>query len=115
MSGTRDSRRSAGRRRARPRRRTLRRAGRRWSARVTTRSNALDLEPAIFAAADPRRIARSLKRSAEASRRRKGSAYQSAMSMLSFYINRAGTNLPAKRRQILQRAKAELREVFGRS
>jgi hypothetical protein len=81
---------------------------------VTQRSNALDLEPKVFRSNDPRKIARSLKRSAERSKRRKGTPYQSAMSMLNFYINRAGKNLPQKRKRVLQRAKDELRAVFGR-
>lgn len=90
-------------------------AGRRWSQRVTETSNALTLEPGVFARDDPRQIALSLKRSAEASRRRRGSAFQSAMSMLNFYINRAGRNLPAGRRALLQRAKVELRALYGRT
>jgi hypothetical protein len=85
-----------------------------WSADVTERSNALDIESGIFASGNPREIALSLKRSAESSRRRKGTPYQSAMSMLNFYINRAGKGLPRKQRAILERAKAELRKVFGR-
>jgi hypothetical protein len=85
-----------------------------WSADVTRNSNALDLEASVFTKASPRGIALSLKRSAEASRRRKGTPYQSAMSMLTFYINRAGRNLPEARRRILDRAKAELRKAFGR-
>src|ERR671936_2095772 len=81
----------------------------RWSARVTQRSNALDLEPKVFRSNDPRKIALSLKRSAQRSKRRKGTPYQSAMSMLNFYINRAGKNLPQKRQRVLERAKDELR------
>ena len=77
-------------------------------------SNALDLEPAVFTSRNPRKIALSLKRSAEASTRRKGTPYQSAMSMLTFYINRAGKHLPDDRRRILQDAKTELRKAFGR-
>jgi hypothetical protein len=88
---------------------------RRWSGKVTQRSDALDLESDVFKGKDPHRIASSLKRSAERSKRRKGTAYQSAMSMLSFYVNRAGKNLPKRQKQILERAKAELREAFGRS
>jgi hypothetical protein len=87
---------------------------RRWSATVTQRSNALDLEAKIFRSRNPRRIALSLKRSAQASKRRKGTPYQSAMSMLNFYINRAGRNLPQNQKRVLERAKDELREVFGR-
>ena len=68
----------------------------------------------MFTLGDPRKIAQSLKRSAEHSKRRKAEPYRSAMSMLTFYINRAGANLPAKRRRVLERAKAELRRVFGR-
>jgi hypothetical protein len=88
---------------------------RRWSSEVTKHSDALDLTPEVFKGKDPRRIALSLKRSAERSKRRKGTPYQSAMSMLNFYINRAGENLPQNQRRILERAKDELREVFGRS
>jgi uncharacterized protein DUF3175 len=87
----------------------------RWSQRVTQTSNALDLEEQVFTWTDPTRIARSLKRSAEASRRRKASPFQSAMSMLNFYVNRAGSGLPAKQKRVLTRAKAELRRLFGRS
>jgi hypothetical protein len=85
-----------------------------WSAEVMRRSNALDLESKVFTSTNPRRIAFSLKRSAQASRRRKGSPYQSAMSMLNFYINRAGKGLSASRKRILERAKPELRKAFGR-
>jgi ferric-dicitrate binding protein FerR (iron transport regulator) len=87
---------------------------RRWSARVTQHSDALDLESSVFKSTDPRRIALSLKRSAQRSERRKGTPYQSAMSMLNFYINRAGKNLPQKQKRVLERAKGDLREVFGR-
>jgi hypothetical protein len=89
-------------------------SGNRWSQRVTETSNALDLEPQVFTWADPRRIARSLKRSAEASSRRKTTPFQSAMSMLNFYINRAGHGLPEKQKRILMQAKTELRGLFGR-
>ena len=92
----------------------LRSASKYWSGEVTRHSNALDLEPGIFTADDPRRIARSLKRSAEASTRRKAGPYQSAMSMLNFYENRAGRNLSAERRHILDQAKRELARLFGR-
>ena len=81
---------------------------------MTARSNALDLERAVFTWKDPRRIAASLKRSAEQSRRRKGTPYQSAMSMLTFYVNRAGRDLDAEQRRVLERAKGELRKLFGR-
>jgi len=87
----------------------------RWSGRVTKHSNALDLEPKVFRSKSPKKIALSLKRSAERSKRRKAKPYQSAMSMLNFYINRAGKNLPKKRKQTLERAKDELREAFGRN
>ncbi|PYI84296.1 MAG: hypothetical protein DME54_10200 [Verrucomicrobia bacterium] len=86
----------------------------RWSAKVTQHSDALDLEPDVFKSKDPRTIALSLKRSAEQSKRRKGTPYQSAMSMLNFYINRAGKNLPQRQKRVLERAKDELRNVFGR-
>jgi hypothetical protein len=97
-----------------PRRKQSRRGGRRWSARVTRESDALDLQHRVFTGRDPKKIAASLKRSAERSRRRKSNAYRSALSMLTFYINRAGKNLPASRRKTLQRAKGELRKQFGR-
>ncbi|MDH5566649.1 MAG: DUF3175 domain-containing protein [Myxococcales bacterium] len=87
----------------------------RWSQRVTKTSNALDLDPGVFALEDPRQIARSLKRSAERSRRGKVDPFRSAMSMLSFYINRAGVQLPARQRARLDAAKDELRDLFGRS
>jgi hypothetical protein len=85
---------------------------RKWSQAVTTGSNALDLEPGVFTLREPRRIALSLKRSAEASDRRKGTPYQSAMSMLNFYINRAGKGLPEERKQALEQAKVELRRLY---
>jgi Protein of unknown function (DUF3175) len=87
----------------------------RWSSRVTRTSNALDLQSKVFASKDPRRIALSLKRSAESSKRRKGTPYQSAMSMLNFYVNRAGKNMPQRQKTVLQRAKQELRKAFGRA
>jgi hypothetical protein len=97
------------------RRKVTRRAStRRWSQRVTHESDALDLDGGVFSQRDPKSIAASLKRSAERSRRRKSSPYRSALSMLTFYINRAGKNLPASRRRTLQRAKVELRKQFGR-
>ncbi len=89
--------------------------GRRWSQRVTQESDALDLEGGVFRLKDPRRIAASLKRSAERSRRRKSDPYRSAMSMLTFYVNRAGKTLPAGRKKPLQHAKEELRKQFGRA
>ena len=88
--------------------------GRRWSARVTRESDALDLERGVFTKRDPKRIAASLKRSAERSHRRKADPYRSAVSMLTFYINRAGKNLLPGRRKTLERAKGELRKQFGR-
>jgi len=87
---------------------------RKWSANVTKHSNALDLEPHVFELHDPKEVAQSLKRSAEESKRRKGTPYQSAMSMLNFYINRAGKNLEKKQKETLEKAKDELRHVFGR-
>ena len=87
---------------------------RKWSKDVTEHSHALDLEKDVFAGADPKRIAQSLKRSAESSTHRKSDPYRSAMSMLSFYINRAGKNLSAARKKTLERAKDELRKEFGR-
>ncbi|MFH1799719.1 MAG: DUF3175 domain-containing protein [Candidatus Omnitrophota bacterium] len=83
-----------------------------WSADVTRKSNALDLEPGVFTWSDPKRIAGSLKRSAERSARRKAEPYASAMSMLNFYLNRAGKNLPRARKKVLERAKDELRALF---
>jgi hypothetical protein len=85
-----------------------------WSGRVTEESDALDLRGGVFKLNDPKRIAASLKRSAERSRRRKAEPYRSALSMLVFYINRAGKNLPASRRRTLEKAKVELRRQFGR-
>lgn len=93
---------------------TSRKKPSRWSQRVTRESNALDLEPGVFTKANPKDIARSLQKSAERSKRRKTDAFRSAMSMLVFYINRAGKNLPARRRQTLDRAKGELRALYGR-
>ena len=87
----------------------------RWSQDVTEHSDALDLERDVFTLDDPKEIAASLKRSAEQSHRRKSEPFRSAMSMLTFYINRAGRNLPDKRRRVLERAKTELRKAFGRT
>ncbi len=89
-------------------------AVRKWSARVTRESDALDLAPNLFESKSPKRIAQSLKASAERSKRRKSSPFRSAMSMLTFYLNRAGKNLPAARRRTIERAKSELRKAFGR-
>lgn len=88
--------------------------GRRWSADVMRRSDALDLEPGVFTKGSPTEIASSLKRSALRSKRRKGTPFQSAMSMLNFHINRAGKGLKASQKARLQRAKGELRKLFGR-
>ena len=91
-----------------------RRAKKKWSQQVTRTSNALDLDPKVFAGRSAKAVAASLKRSALRSRRRKSSPYQSAMSMLNFYINRAGSGLTASQRTVLERAKGELRKAFGR-
>ena len=88
--------------------------GKRWSHRVTEHSRALDLERGVFSLQDPKEIAASLKRSAEASRRRKADPFRSAMSMLVFYINRAGKNLTEADRSRLEKAKEELRKAFGK-
>lgn len=105
MRRMRSSRRAAGpRRTARP--------VRRWSQHVTKNSNALDLEPGVFTLASPVAIARSLRRSAERSDRRKTDPFRSAMSMLTFYVNRAGRALSPRRRRVLERAKDELRALY---
>jgi hypothetical protein len=93
---------------------TSKAASKRWSQRVTRESNALDLKHGVFKQTSARKIAASLKRSAEHSTRRKSGAYRSALSMLVFYINRAGKTLPKSQRKRLERAKAELRHQFGR-
>src|ERR1041384_4902694 len=93
-------------------RKTTKRGGRRWSKRVTETSDALDLKGGVFTLHDPKRIAASLKRSAERSKRRKTNPYRSALSMLTFYINRAGKKLPASRKKVLNRAKDELKHQF---
>jgi hypothetical protein len=90
------------------------REGGHWSQHVTRTSNALDLHKGVFELEDPAAIARSLKRSAERSQRRKSDPYRSAMSMLTFYINRAGDRLPTERRRTLEAAKDELRELYHR-
>ena len=100
---------------SRSRKSTPHRTNRLWSAKVTKHSDALDLEHDVFKSKDPHKIACSLKHSAEQSNRRKGTPYQSAMSMLNFYINRAGTSLPKKQKRILENAKQELRDVFVRT
>lgn len=86
----------------------------RWSQRVTRESDALDLKQGVFKLTNPKKIAASLKRSAERSSRRKAGAYRSALSMLTFYINRAGKTLPKTQRDRLQRAKTELKHQFGK-
>jgi len=106
--------RPATRRQTAPAKAAARKTTRYWSGRVTKESRALDLEEGVFTLKDPKRIAASLKRSAEQSQRRKAEPYRSALSMLVFYINRAGNNLSAERRSTLERAKAELRKQFGR-
>ncbi|MGH8320303.1 MAG: DUF3175 domain-containing protein [Steroidobacteraceae bacterium] len=95
-------------------RRAPARQGSRWSKHVMQTSDALDLEPGVFTKRSPRAIALSLKRSAESSRRRKTEPFRSAMSMLSFHINRAGKSLTPERRRVLDQAKQQLRAVFGR-
>jgi len=87
---------------------------RKWSGKVTRESNALDLRQGVFKQDDPKKIARSLKRSAEHSKRKKSGPYRSAMSMLTFYINRAGKDLPARRKRVLEKAKDELRILFDK-
>lgn len=87
----------------------------RWSQAVTEKSDALDLDKGVFTWKNPKRIAASLKRSAEHSRRRKTNAFRSAMSMLTFYINRGGKDLPKAQKTVLGRAKDELRAQFGRA
>lgn len=94
--------------------RTGRQPVRRWSARVARTSDALDLEPGVFTWASPRDIAASLKRSAEKSTRRKANPYRSALSMLTYHINRSGRNLSASRRAALERAKLQLKRQFAR-
>ena len=110
------SKRSAGRKtRGRRQSGSSRRARTGWSRHVTEHSDALTLDKGVFTSRDPKRIAASLKRSAEKSRRRKASAFRSALSMLTFYINRAGKSLPASRKKNLMRAKDELRKQFGKA
>ena len=109
----------AERRRSRPRKtparnRKAKSSPNRWSQRVTRESDALDLQHGVFTQTSAKKIAASLKRSAERSSRRKTNAYRSALSMLTFYINRAGKNLPATQRSRLERAKTELKRQFGK-
>ena len=89
-------------------------SGKRWSQRVTRESDALDLKHGVFKQSDPKKIAASLKRSAERSSRRKTGAYRSALSMLTFYINRAGKDLDPKQKRVLEKAKDELRALFDK-
>ncbi|MDB4924423.1 DUF3175 domain-containing protein [Mucilaginibacter sp.] len=88
---------------------------RKWSAKVTETSNALDLKNNVFELSDPKKIAVSLKHSAENSERKKSTPFRSAMSMLTFYINRAGKNLDTSQKKVLEKAKDELRKAFGRN
>ena len=104
----------AARKKAASRRTTSRKTTKRWSARVTRESDALDLKGGVFKQSSAKKIASSLKRSAERSARRKSGAYRPALSMLTFYINRAGKNLPKTQRDRLERAKGELKREFGR-
>lgn len=114
-TANRATKRTATKKKSHTRRRTpTKRGGRRWSRRVTETSDALDLEGGVFKLRDPKKIAASLKRSAERSKRRKTNPYRSALSMLTFYINRAGRKLPASRRKVLDRAKDELKVQFGK-
>jgi hypothetical protein len=99
---------------AKKKRKARTRGGRRWSQRVTEESDALTLEEGVFAKPTPRKIALSLRRSAEKSRRRKSDPYRSAMSMLTFFINRAGKGLSKTRKAKLEKAKDELRELYGK-
>ena len=113
------SRKTAGRKKTSARRSTARKSSKRatpkrWSQRVTKESDALDLKRGVFSLTSPKKIAASLKRSAEHSSRRKTGAYRSALSMLTFYINRAGKTLPKTQRERLEKAKVELKRAFGR-
>ena len=100
--------------RPKPKKHRTKKTGKKWSGEITRTSNALDLQQDVFKKDDPAAIARSLKQSAVRSHRRKTTPFQSAMSMLNFYINRAGDNLPAGDKKVLEDAKDELRKVFGR-
>jgi hypothetical protein len=92
-----------------------RKSPKKWSGKVTRESHALALDEGVFTWDDPSKIARSLKHSAETSHERKSDPYRSALSMLTFYINRAGKNLPASRKKVLTSAKAELKKQFGKN
>ncbi|MBN9584850.1 MAG: DUF3175 domain-containing protein [Afipia sp.] len=106
---------TSGRKTPSARKTAAKRLAKKWSGRVTATSGALDLKQDVFKQNSPVAIAKSLKRSAEQSHRRKSDPYRSAMSMLTFYINRAGRNLPAARKRKLEAAKDELRKVFGKT
>ena len=108
------ARKKTGARRSAARKGTKRTTSKRWSQRVTKESDALDLKRGVFKLTSPKKIAASLKRSAEHSARRKTGAYRSALSMLTFYINRAGKTLPTTQRERLEKAKVELKRAFGR-
>jgi hypothetical protein len=92
---------------------TKQKSPKKWSRHVTETSNAMDIEKGTFSSDDPAKIARTVEKDAETSTRRKSSPYRSAMSMLTFYINRAGTKLTPKHRKVLEEAKDILREQFG--
>ncbi|QQO15180.1 DUF3175 domain-containing protein [Bradyrhizobium diazoefficiens] len=113
-AGHKTARRKTGARRSTARKSTKRATPKRWSQRVTRQSDALDLKQGVFKLTSAKKIAASLKRSAEHSSRRKTGAYRSALSMLTFYINRAGKTLPTTQRTRLERAKVELKRAFGR-
>lgn len=85
-----------------------------WSFKITQKSDSLDLEKGVFTLKDPKKVALSLKKSAEESKRKKAGAFQSAMSMLNFYLNRAGKSLDPKQKKVLEQAKQELRKAFGK-
>lgn len=106
--------RKAAKRTATKRKTAAKKSPRKWSARVTRESDAMDLKKGVFTSNSPRKIAKSVKRSAEHSRRRKAGPYQSAMSMLNFYINRGGKNLSASKKRTLTKAKDILRELYDR-
>jgi len=108
-------RKSSARGQGRPRKASARKSPGRWSARVTETSDAMTLDEGIFKKSDPKAIARSVKRSAERSHRRKSSPFRSAMSMLTFYVNRGGKNLSARRKHVLMQAKDELRALYHKS
>jgi hypothetical protein len=97
-----------------PKKAVKRPAPKKWSKKVTQTSNAMDLEKDVFKQKDPKKIAASVKRSAEKSKRKKAGPFQSAMSMINFYENRAGKNLPASQKKVLDKSKNELRKSFGR-